>query len=45
METPRMMVMTLLMMVVTVLPISASAYYSGYDAVDYFVDYLQYFWS
>ncbi len=44
METPRMMLMTLLMMVVTVLPISASAYFSGYDAVDYFVDYLQYLW-
>ncbi len=45
METPRMMLMTLLMMVATVLPICASAYFSGYDAVDYFVDYLQYFWS
>ncbi len=44
METPRMMLMTLLMMVVTVLPISASAYFSGYDAVDYFVEYLQYLW-
>jgi hypothetical protein len=45
METPRMIVMTLLMMMVTVLPISASAYFSGYDAVGYFVDYLQYVWS
>jgi hypothetical protein len=44
METPRMRVMTLLMMV-TVLPISASAYYTGSDAVEYFVDYLQYVWS
>ncbi len=45
METPRMMLMTLLMMVVTVLPISASTYLDGYDAVEYFVDYLQYWWS
>jgi hypothetical protein len=45
METPRMIVMTLLMMMVTVLPISTSAYYTGYDAVEYWVDYLQYFWS
>jgi hypothetical protein len=44
METPRM-VMTLLMMIVTVLPISASTYLDGYDAVEYFVDYLQYWWS
>jgi len=44
METPHMRMMTLLMMIVTVLPINASAYYSGYDAVDYFVDYLQYIW-
>ena len=45
METPRMRVMTLLMIMITVLPISASAYYTGSDAVDYFVDYLQYVWS
>jgi hypothetical protein len=45
METPRMVVMTLLMMIVTVLPISASTYLDGYDAVEYFVDYLQYWWS
>jgi hypothetical protein len=43
METPRM-VMTLLM-IVTVLPISASTYLDGYDAVEYFVDYLQHWWS
>ncbi len=44
METPRMMLMTLLTMVVTVLPISASAYFDASDAVDYFVDYLLYLW-
>jgi hypothetical protein len=44
METPRMVVMTLLMMIVTVLPISASTYLDGYDAVEYFVEYLQYWW-
>ncbi len=43
METPRM-VMTLLT-IVTVLPISSSTYLDGYDAVEYFVDYLQYWWS
>ena len=45
METPRMIVLTLLMMIVTVFPISASAYLDGYDAVEYFVEYLQYVWS
>ncbi|MDQ3891937.1 MAG: hypothetical protein M3274_03450 [Actinomycetota bacterium] len=45
METPRMIVLTLLMMIVTVFPISASTYLDGYDAVEYFVEYLQYVWS
>lgn len=45
METPRTVVMTLLTMIVTVLPISASTYLDSYDAVEYFVDYLQYWWS
>jgi hypothetical protein len=43
METPRL-VMTLLI-IITVLPISTSTYLDGYDAVEYFVDYLQYWWS
>ena len=45
METPRMIVLTLLMMMVTVFPIGASTYLDGYDAVKYFVQYLQYVWS
>ena len=44
METPRMMALTRLMIIVTVLSISASTYLDGDDAVDYFVDYLLYWW-
>ncbi len=43
METPRMV--TTLLIMITVLPISTSTYLDGYDAVEYFVDYLQYWWS